>query len=124
MNSLERRQKESTVTATHVSTHDALLCSDEDEADEDGGAQHADGTHQGIGALRLEPAETRGGRPNDHPQEPRHTGDHSEDQTAMDRGKRSDPSDRVQSNTGITAHFITAITVMIITKFIYPLRLQ
>lgn len=50
---------------SYISAHDALLGHHEDEADEDGRAQHADGAHEGVGSLRPLAAQARGGCPDD-----------------------------------------------------------
>lgn len=64
---------------SYVGSDDALLGHDEDEADEDGRAQHADGAHQRIGPFRLLAAEASGGGSDDHAQQPSHAGNGSED---------------------------------------------
>lgn len=51
---------------SYVSSYDALLGHHEDEADEDGRAQHADGTNERVSSLCLLPAQASGGRPDDH----------------------------------------------------------
>lgn len=70
-----------TQMCTYVCSYDALLGHDEDEADEDGRAQHADGTHQRVGALCLLSAEARGRSTDHHTEQTRHTCDDPEDQT-------------------------------------------
>lgn len=64
---------------SYVGSDDALLGHHEDEADEDGRAQHADGAHQRVGPLRLLPAEASGGGADEHAQQPGHTGDGPKD---------------------------------------------
>lgn len=70
---------------SYVSSHDALLGHHEDEADEDGRPQHADGAHQRVGSLRPLAAQARGGRPYDHAQQARHAGDGAEDEAGEER---------------------------------------
>lgn len=53
-------------TGSYVGSDDALLGHHEDEANEDGRAQHADSAHQGIGPLRLLAAEAGSGRSDEH----------------------------------------------------------
>lgn len=67
---------------SYVGSDDALLGHHEDEADEDGRAQHADGAHQRIGPLRLLAAEASGGGSDENAQQPGHAGDGSEDDAA------------------------------------------
>lgn len=67
---------------SYVSSHDALLGHHEDEADEDGRAEHADGAHQWVGALGLLAEQAGGGRAYDHAQQARHAGDGAKDQAA------------------------------------------
>jgi len=64
---------------SYIGSYDTLLGHHEDEADEDGRAQHADRAHERVGALRLLAAQARGGRPDHHAQQARHTGDRPED---------------------------------------------
>lgn len=66
---------------SYISSYDALLRHHEDEADEDGRAQHADGAHQRVGPLRLLAAQAGGGGADDHAQQAGHTGDRPEDET-------------------------------------------
>lgn len=66
----------------YISSHDALLGHHEDEADEDGRAQHADGAHQGVGPLCLLATQACGGRPDDHAQQSCHAGDRPKDHTS------------------------------------------
>lgn len=68
-----------TESDSYIGSDNALLCHHEDEADEDGWAQHADGAHERVGSLCLLAAQARGGRPDDHAQQARHTGDCPED---------------------------------------------
>lgn len=70
--------------ASYVGSDDALLGHHEDEADEDGRAQHADGAHQRVGPLRLLPAEASGGGSDHHAQQPGHAGDGSEDDAGQE----------------------------------------
>ena len=70
--------------STYISPHDAFLGHHEDEADEDGRAQHADGAHQGVRPLRALAAEARGRQADDHTQQPRHHGDGAEDQAGQE----------------------------------------
>lgn len=69
---------------SYVGSDDALLGHHEDEADEDGRAQHADGAHQRIGPLRLLAAEASGGGSDEHAQQPRHAGDGSKDDAGQE----------------------------------------
>lgn len=75
------------INGSYISSYDALLGHHEDEADEDGRAQHADGTHQRVGPFRLLAAEPRGGGPDDHAQQSGHTGDRPEDYAGTGEGK-------------------------------------
>lgn len=70
---------------SYISSHDALLGHHEDEADEDGRSEHADGAHQRVGALCLLAEQARGGRPYDHAQQTRHAGDGAKDQAGNER---------------------------------------
>lgn len=67
------------ISGSYISSYDALLGHHEDEADEDGRAQHADGTHERVGPFRLLAAQPCGGGPDDHAQQSGHTGDRPED---------------------------------------------
>lgn len=69
-----------TATGSYISSHDALLGHHEDEADEDGRSEHADGAHQRVGALCLLAEQACGGCAYDHAQQTRHAGDGAEDQ--------------------------------------------
>lgn len=51
---------------TYISSYDALLGHHEDEADEDGRAQHADSAHERVGSLRPLAAQACGGRSDYH----------------------------------------------------------
>lgn len=51
---------------SYISSCDALLGNHEDEADEDGRPQHADGAHEWVGSLCLLAAQACGGCSNDH----------------------------------------------------------
>lgn len=74
-----------TARGSYISSHNALLGHHEDEADEDGRAEHADGAHQRVGTLRLLAKQARGGRPDDHAQQARHAGDGAKDQAGSER---------------------------------------
>lgn len=50
----------------YVSANDALLGHHEDEADEDGRAQHADGAHERVGSFCLLATQACGESPDDH----------------------------------------------------------
>lgn len=65
---------------THIGAHDAALGRHEDEADEDGGAQHAHGTHKWVGPLGPQAAPAGSARTCDHTQETREAGDGPEDE--------------------------------------------
>lgn len=67
------------ISGSYISSYDALLGHHEDEADEDGRAQHADGAHERVGPFRLLAAQSCGGGPDDHAQQSGHTGDRPED---------------------------------------------
>lgn len=69
------------ISGSYISSYDALLGHHEDEADEDGRAQHADGAHERVGPFRLLAAQPCGGGPDDHAQQSGHTGDRPEDYT-------------------------------------------
>lgn len=66
--------------SSYISSHDALLGHHEDEADEDGRSEHADGAHQRVGALCLLAEQACGGCAYDHAQQTCHAGDGAKDQ--------------------------------------------
>lgn len=69
-----------TQVCTYICSCDALLGHNEDEADENGRAQHADSTHQRVGALSLLSAEACGRSPDHDTEQTRNTCNGPEDQ--------------------------------------------
>lgn len=67
---------------TYIGSHNAALGSHEDQADEDGRAQHSHSTHERIRSLRLGPAPFGGSCPGDYTQESSEASDCSKDQTS------------------------------------------
>ena len=70
------------IPSTHIGPHDAALGGHEDEADEDGRAQHAHSAHQRVGPLGPQAAPARGSCPRDHTQKTREAGDGPKDEAA------------------------------------------
>lgn len=75
----------STPHCTHIGPHDAALGGHEDEADEDGRAQHAHSTHQRVGSLGPQAAPASGSCPRDHTQKAREAGDGPKDEAVGQR---------------------------------------
>lgn len=73
---------DSAESGAYICSSYVLLGHHEDEADEDGRAQHADGAHQRVGSFRPLSTEAGGGSSYNHAQQPRHTGDGPEDEAA------------------------------------------
>lgn len=65
---------------THIGPHNAAFGGHKDEADEDGRAQHAHGTHQRVSSLGPKAAPARGSCPRHHTQEARKAGDGPKDE--------------------------------------------
>ena len=70
---------------TYVGSLYALLGRDEDEADEDGRTQHADGANQRVSPFRPLPAHPGRDGTDHHAQQTRHARNRPEDQTADQR---------------------------------------
>lgn len=69
---------------SYVGSDNALLGHHEDEAYEDGRAQHADGADQRIGPFRLLSAEAGSGRSDEHTEQPGHAGDGPKDDAGQE----------------------------------------
>lgn len=80
-----KKTEEKKSSVTYVGSLNALLGRDEDEADEDGRAQHAHSTHQRVGPLCLLAAHPGRHGTDHHTQQPRHTSDRPKDKTAHKR---------------------------------------
>lgn len=73
---------------THIGAHDAGLGSHKDEADEDGGSQHAHGAHQGVSALSAQATPASGSRACDYAQKASKAGNGPKDEAVGTKDSR------------------------------------